>query len=164
MKRICLHSICIAALCCAVQSCETSTIGSSSSGSWGSESTVVTTDSNILGTWDIVKYEALNAREEVIKTVTDLSVIKGTYWRFVMAGSGDIAMWWGAYTSPAVTTKFSYNGAARFFYYGDYGCADVESLTKTSFVFLSTDFFPAGWDEDSAISLVRVTCAKNDPA
>ena len=163
MKRICLHFLCVFALCGAAQSCDSSFLGGSSGSGSSGETTVITTDNNILGTWDVVAYEALNAREEVIKTVTDLSVIKGTYWRFVMAGSGDIALWWGTYTSPAVTTKFTYNGAAKLFYYDDYGCAEVETLTKSSFIFVSTDFFPAGWDEDSAISLVRVTCSKNDP-
>lgn len=124
--------------------------------------TVVTTDSNILGTWDVVKYEACNIKGKIIKTETDVQAIHGTYWRFVMAVTGDLALWWGAYDVPSVTTRFSYNKAAGLFYYGEYGCGEVETLTEDSFVFLSTDFFPAAWAEDPAVTNVRVFLKKAD--
>ena len=153
----------VLSLCVLFSACDGSILGGgTSSGTLDPGTGVVTTDNNILGTWDVVKYEACNIKGDVIKSVTDIADIHSTYWRFVMAGSGDIAMWWGTYTSPAVTTSFSYSGPAMLFYYGDYGCAEVEELTETSFVFLSTDFFPADWYEDTSISTIRVHCVKSD--
>jgi len=130
------------------------------SGSGGSDTPTVITDPLLIGTWNVVKYEALDKSFAVIKTETGSGTINATYYKFVFDENGRMQCWYNLAAGQCISTSYSYLSLYGDLLFGDTGQASVTTLNETSLVFESTSFAPNDWYEDTNILTFRVTCTK----
>ena len=154
MKRHLISALAVLAIMCG---CE-SGIGYSSYDS--TDSNFVLGDNNLVGVWDIVKYEALSRSGESLKETSNSGEISATYRKFAMTADLQMSIWYGSYETAVMTVGFGYDSSMKILMYGDTGYADVEVLTKDSLVFVGQNFAPLEWYDNASIYSVRTTCVK----
>ena len=152
MKRMVF--IFIAAICLCVCSCEK--IKGSNGG--GQETVII--DPAIVGTWEIVKYGALEqGKTEETKICDSKSEILETYHRFTFNSTGILNLWFGN-PETNIDVDFYYDSSFHALLFGDTGAADVEKLDGTDFIFTCNSFMPISWYENDSIKEARVYCKK----
>ena len=154
MKRHLISALAVLTILCGCES------GKGSASYDSTDSNFVLGDNNLVGVWDIVKYEALNRNGESLKETSNSGEISATYRKFAMTADLKMSIWYGAYEDAVMEVGFGYDSSSKMLMYGDTGFSDVEVLTKDSLVFVGQNFAPLEWYQDASIYSVRTTCIK----
>lgn len=147
--------IILAVLCAAVCSCDKIS-GSSDKG--GGETVII--DPAIIGTWEIIKYGAIEQGQTQEGRICDnRSEILSSYHKFDFNGNAIMKLSFGN-PEEIIEVDFYYDSTYKTLLFGDSGYADVETLNGTDLIFTSDSFMPLGWYEDATVKNVRVYCKK----
>lgn len=156
MKRLIILFLCV----CISGACSNKQISTFISGSGDFDNSVVIEDENIIGSWQVIKYEAFDRNEKLLDTATDEASIAATYSRFDFDTNGIMSLY---AKGQRLTTNYAYYASGNLLF-GESGLGETCKLDKTSFIFDSDSFFPVGWNTKypaNAGGFYRVHCTRN---
>lgn len=156
MKRLIILFLCV----CIFGACSNKQISTFISGSGDFDNSVVIQDENIIGSWQVIKYEAFDRNGQLLDTASDAATIAGTYNGFTFDANGTMTLF---AKGKSMTTGYSYFASGDLLF-GESGMGTTYRLDSSTFIFDSDSFFPEGWNSKypaNAGGFYRVHCTRN---